>query len=352
MLNQSSKSVHPFVFQNTIIIFAHNQSIEIMCKNNDCIKETAAYIYSVLNERVSLSPLEKRLSDTMPIAVARNFKLYKGGLFDRTVIFALTHDGNAMSPALLKRIFNLIESRCGNPVILVADNIASYNIGRLTAQRLNFIIPRKQMFIPSLLIDLKKARTKGTDIKEVIPPIAQCLLLYHLEVASIDGCGAKALMKIFQVSYSTVNRSLRWLSKSGLVSLEGGKTKEVRLCYFGKELWEKASPLFVSPVEKTLFSDSIPDESLKCGINALSEYTMINEDDMDMYALCKTDIQRSDIPLDKEYGTFSIEVWKYDPRLLSRTGTVDRLSLYLSLKNNEDDRIQIELDNLINGMKW
>ena len=337
MLNQSSKSVHPFVFQNTIIIFAHNQSLKIMCKNNDCIKETAAYIYSVLNERVSLSPLEKRLSDTMPIAVARNFKLYKGVLFGCTVIFALTHDGNVISPALLKRTFNLIESRCGGPVILVAESIASYNIGRLTAQGLNFIIPRKQMFIPSLLIDLT---------------IAQCLLLYHLEVASIDGCGAKALMKIFQVSYSTVNRSLRWLSKNGLVSLEGGKTKEVRFCYLGKELWEKASPLFVSPVEKTLFSDFIPDESLKCGINALSEYTMINEEDMDMYAVCKTDIQRSDIPLDKEYGTFSIEVWKYDPRLLSRTGTVDRLSLYLSLKDNEDDRIQIELDNLINGMKW
>lgn len=323
-----------------------------MCKSDEFIKETSAYIYSVLNERVFLSPLEKRLSDTMPIAVVRNFKLYKGELFDRTIIFALTHDGNAISPALLKRTFNLIESRCGSPVILVADNIVSYNIGRLTAQRLNFIIPRRQMFIPSLLIDLKKPRTKGSDIKETMPPIAQCLLLYHLEVASIDGCGAKELMKIFQVSYATVNRSLRWLSKNGLISLEGGKTKEVRFCYFGKELWDKAVPMFVSPVEKTLFSDSVPDESLKCGINALSEYTIINEEDMDMYAVGKTDMQRSDILLDNEYGTFRIEVWKYDPRLLSRTGTVDRLSLYLSLKDNEDDRIQIELDNLINDMKW
>ena len=352
MLNQCSKSVYPFVFQNTIIIFAHNPSHEIMCKNNDCIKETAAYIYSVLNEKVSLSPLEKRLSDTMPIAVARNFKLYKGVLFGCTVIFALTNDGNVISPALLKRTFNLIESRCGSPVILVAESIASYNIGRLTAQKLNFIIPRKQMFMPSLLIDLKKTRTKGSDIKEIIPSIAQCLLLYHLEVTSIDGCGAKELMKIFQVSYATVNRSLRWLNKNGLISLEGGKTKEVRLSYCGKELWEKASPLFVSPVEKTLFSDSVPDESLKCGINALSEYTMINEEDMDMYAVGKTDVQRSDIPFDNEYGTFRIEVWKYDPKLLSRTGTVDRLSLYLSLKDNEDDRIKIELDNLINDMKW
>ena len=31
---------------------------------------------------------------------------------------------------------------------------------------------------------------------------------------------------------------------------------------------------------------------------------------------------------------------------------VDKLSLYLSLKNNDDERIQIELENLINDIKW
>lgn len=343
---------YSFAHQDKIIIFAQNHNEMIMCNSNEFIKEIIDYIRSVLDEKVTLSPLEKHLSDAIPIAITQNFKLYKGELLGHAVIFALTNDGNDMSPALLKRTFNLIENKCGCPVILVTDNIASYNIGRLTAQRSNFIVPKKQMFIPSLLVDLKKTKASGTDIKETIPPIAQCLVLYHLEVKSIDRYEAKDLMEIFPVSYATINRALRWLSEKGLVSLEGKKTKEIRLVYHGKELWEMAMPLLVSPVEKTVYCDSIPETGLMCGINALSEYTMINREYQDMFAVGKVDMHQSNISTDREYGAHRIEVWKYAPKMLSHTGTVDKLSLYLSLKDNEDERVQIELDNLINEIKW
>lgn len=157
-----------------------------MCNNDEFIKLVTDYVLSVLDEKVTLVPLEKCISDTIPIAVTQSFNLYKVELLGHAVVFALTHDGNEISPAQLKRTFNLIEHKCECPVVLVTDNIASYNVGRLTSQRSNFIIPKKQMFIPSLLIDLKKAKATGIDIKETIPPMAQCLLLYNLEIKSID----------------------------------------------------------------------------------------------------------------------------------------------------------------------
>lgn len=48
----------------------------IMCKNNDFIKEITDYIHSVLDENVILSPLEKHLSDAIPIAITQNFRLF------------------------------------------------------------------------------------------------------------------------------------------------------------------------------------------------------------------------------------------------------------------------------------
>ena len=51
-------------------------------------------------------------------------------------------------------------------------------------------------------------------------------------------------------------------------------------------------------------------------------------------------------------GENEIQVWKYNPKMLSTEGVVDKLSLYLSLKDNDDERIQIELDRLINEMSW
>lgn len=47
-----------------------------MCKNNDFIKEIIDYFRSVLDEKVTLYPLEKRLSDAIPIAITQNFRLF------------------------------------------------------------------------------------------------------------------------------------------------------------------------------------------------------------------------------------------------------------------------------------
>ena len=58
------------------------------------------------------------------------------------------------------------------------------------------------------------------------------------------------------------------------------------------------------------------------------------------------------VATDKQFGENEIQVWKYNPKMLSTEGVVDKLSLYLSLKDNEDERIQIELERLINEMSW
>jgi hypothetical protein len=47
-----------------------------------------------------------------------------------------------------------------------------------------------------------------------------------------------------------------------------------------------------------------------------------------------------------------IEIWKYDPELLARKGVVDPLSLYLSLKNIKDERVEMALDTLLEKFQW
>lgn len=55
---------------------------------------------------------------------------------------------------------------------------------------------------------------------------------------------------------------------------------------------------------------------------------------------------------DKQFGKNMIEVWRYDPTLMSLNGYVDKLSLYLSLINDEDERVQIELEHLLETIEW
>ena len=56
--------------------------------------------------------------------------------------------------------------------------------------------------------------------------------------------------------------------------------------------------------------------------------------------------------MSKQYGDIKVEVWKYSPALLSENGIVDKLSLYLCMKDSDDERVQLECDTLIKGMKW
>jgi hypothetical protein len=44
--------------------------------------------------------------------------------------------------------------------------------------------------------------------------------------------------------------------------------------------------------------------------------------------------------------------WGYDPKQLADGGTVDKLSLYLTLRGGEDERVGKELRIMMEGMAW
>jgi hypothetical protein len=93
-------------------------------------------------------------------------------------------------------------------------------------------------------------------------------------------------------------------------------------------------------------------------MSALSRRTMIADDRLPTYALPLAIFQ--DFlekgacvgSRDAENATARIEIWSYDPHLLSKDPIVDPLSLYLSLRNSADERVQQQLEQLIAEVKW
>lgn len=208
------------------------------------------------------------------------------------------------------------------------------------------------MFVPSLLLDIKKPVERGTDITEDIAPFTQFLLLYHLEKENVNGLSAKDICKKFNVSYATANRAVRWLDDKDLAKADNGKEHKIEFRLSGKELWLKVLPYLVNPVFKTVKSVKLPNTAIISGINALAEYTMINPEANGHFAISRESYRSIDSNNISQYGDITLEIWKYAPELLREGDTVDKLSLYLSLKDNEDERIQIELEHLIEGIKW
>ncbi len=323
-----------------------------MCNTKDIIEKAAAYFTNILGENVDFSPASKELLGRIPMTISSIFSLYEGSILGHQVILACIGDGDSISPAQMKKLLDIIVRQTGNFAVLATHGVSSYNKLRLIAQKVNFVIPNGQMFLPSLLLEIRPEKAIGADIKEAIPPFAQLLLLYHLQVASVSGANSNELSNCFSVSYSTVNKAIRWMESKDLIRLEGTKTKTIEVALKGRNLWEKALPLLKSPVEQVVYTDAALDHQMASGVNALSAYTMINEEPYRCCAVDKNDMRHIGVEYDKRFGENKIEVWKYPPGILSSTGVVDKLSLYLSLKDDRDERIQIELQRLIDEMRW
>lgn len=320
-----------------------------MCKYVDLIDKASLYINEYVSVDASFVPMKKSLLDELPMSVSEDFELYEGSILDHHVVLACIDDAGFMAPLQLYKKISLLEQKLNALVILVAEKVVSYKVTRLTKYRINFIIPYKQLFLPSLLMSFRKET--ANELPEHITPITQMLILYHLEVEAIHGMDTHSLADRLRVSYSSINRAVRWLYERGLITLTNEKVKLIEVSETKKDLWEKVLPLLENPIEEIVFTDSNLN-ALQAGINALSEYTMINREQHECYALTRTELNSLQVPTDKRFGNNVIQVWRYSPSLLSGTNTVDKLSLYLSLKDADDERIQIELDNLIKEIPW
>jgi len=54
----------------------------------------------------------------------------------------------------------------------------------------------------------------------------------------------------------------------------------------------------------------------------------------------------------KDKKLVEIELWDYDPRLFSNSSNVDILSLYASLKDETDERVEQALEDVLRGELW
>ena len=320
-----------------------------MCDN---IKKAISYLSKMCSTEVKYNKVADSDIKLLPIAIATAYNWYNVHLFGVELELALPKDEKACTPAVLLKQGVIATNRMNKHIVFVLSNIAPYNMTRLVASRVNFIVSDKLIFIPSLLLELKTPVVSKLVEEEPIPQIAQCIILYQLQCGNLNTMTAYDLAERFSVSYPGVSRALRWLAAHGVIRLNGSKLKSVEFCNEGKELWDRTEPMMTSPIEKLMYSDDIPQDSLIAGENALEKYTLLASPSFATVAIPKARAKENIGVLDKEFGENMIQVWKYNPHVLSSNGIVDKLSLYLSLRNSEDERIQMELETMINNIQW
>ena len=245
----------------------------------------------------------------------------------------------------------------GLDIILELDRITPYQRQSLINDKIPFVVNDTQLYLPFLAISLTEKYNKTEKI-EKFSPVTQLVFLYAYYKK--ECLPVIELSNILGYSVMSINRAYTELINCNLIQFQvKGRKKYFLPVLPYAELLKAAEPYMINPVAKRLYCNRLYDftDNGKSGLYALSEKTMLEISGNEMcYAFSKTQFSNTRLknyevdPEDKNAVT--IECWSYDPSLLTNDDCVDDISLILTLKDNDDERVQIAVDDLRRKYKW
>ena len=254
-----------------------------------------------------------------------------------------------------------IEKYAAMSVILWLDAISTYQRNALIKNRIPFIVPNSQIFVPELGISLKEFCAGKREKVEKISATTQFLLLYFIYQKKREEKSQSEIAEYLNMSAMNVSRAVQELQKLGLLeSRKEGTSKVIKSVAIGKELYQLSSGYLQSPVQKKIhvslkyFDMDLP----FAGETALAKMSMLNYPNCTVYAMDKKlvkDIQQEAIVEPKlmtDNNYIEIELWKYNPSIYTSDEMVDIVSLVQSLKDVEDERVEMQLEEILEEYKW
>jgi hypothetical protein len=336
------------------------------------MKKTLRYIEETMGIQPTATPLAKSYLERLPMYIYETFKLYSINLFNTRIILAELKNVDELSIQQTEKQVQQIKNLLNLKVVVVLENVQAYNRKRLIEKGINFIVPGKQLYMPDMLIDLRESfvHPKTKQKNETLLPSAQFILIYHIihryQQWKLEEHPFKKIAQKLAYTPMAITNAIDNLKYHELIEVEGEKEKFIRFRYDRHELWNIAHQqnLLVNPVIKTVYVDEKPKNLflLQSNASALPEYTDLNPSRQEYFAIEKNvfyGLQKSNAWVNpNEYeGRYALEVWKYNPLTLvdelpNDMAVVDPLSLYLSVKDSRDERIEMALDQILEKFIW
>lgn len=308
---------------------------------------------SIAGVPIELTLINREELKGLNLDILLSFRFYKAEFNQHNLCVAESTDtARSYTPRQYRHTATLVERILKIPVAFQLPSAPSYMRSRLIEQGVYFILSDQYVFLPGLLINERMKRTNN--LEQPLSPVGQYILLYYLLHKEIENFTIGEIQLRTPYSYLAVSRAISELEDKQLFHIhKDWKTKWISSPVTRKELWESAKPHLSSPVKRIIYTDQIEKGLFYTGgISALSHYSFLNPDDQQTLVIWEKDLK----PNENSYAewrasdsNFKIEVWKYSPQMdLQQDEYVDKLSLYLSLVNENDPRVEKELETLIN----
>jgi len=325
-----------------------------------------AAVHAYLHETLGIAPKVRPWAGAgkLPYFLQEAFEVRELKLLERQVLLAIDQRADRAGLANVRGQLDKLRHIAGMPVVYVTRTLASYERKRLIEQKVPFLVPGNQLYLPDLGIDLREYFRKATIAAQTaLSPATQAMLITVLlrrpwraewQPAEVVG----------ELGYTamTLSRGVKELTAAGLATLRiEGRARWLHTERTAAQTWEHAKPMLRSPVKRRVWVLPLPKSRQRplrlAGLSALARYSMLTEPQWPTYAVgqgeWKAAVQAGLEMLPEPMpGACEWEIWHYTPALVPSSDTVDPLSLTLSLQGNEDERVQLALDELKGHFPW
>ena len=320
-------------------------------KNSEPIAE---YFYENLG--IDLVPIAWEKADSLPIYLQDNYRFKKIQISGKACLLACDQYSEEQSPAVIRKHMEQVRAKFDGEIIYVRMKMSAHNRKRLIQQKVSFVVPGNQMYLPTLGVDLREHFKAIRSFPEQFSPATQLTLIYILLDDFDKTYRPKELAAKLGYTSMTMSRVFDELDNLAEINKQG---RERLLLFHGKkiDLWKKILPRLSSPVQKRIQvpASKISPQALLAGLSALSHYSSLAEPANPVYAVGKdltfTPTAKT-FPDSIDQDTIEVEIWQYNPLLFAKDGFVDPISLYLSLQDNPDVRVEAALQEMMSRLAW
>ena len=321
------------------------------------MKHLTSYLRIIFGTQMWLE--EYHIYDNLPMYLTDNYQLCKLQVDADKYVLAKPKDAIKLNVTAIKKQLAQIQKYTSLPPVLVLKNLRLSQRNALIQARIAFVVPEKQLYIPHYVMNLTEIESSIEDYGEQFA-VATQVVFFYLLLQQIKETNAHQLSEQLPYSVATINRALKELCYRKLLQTVGNGTRKQYIISSGRQFWENGKQYLFDPVKSRRYvKRDFGHHGFQMSNDlALSRLSFLNGGSINYYASSAQNFKT----IDKEkilnaYDVFDhdyciVEIFRYDPKILSQGNYIDVFSLYAQFKDDKDERVQIEIESLVNEHLW
>lgn len=322
------------------------------------------YLENLLHTKIKYEDWQGKKS--LPYYISSVYEIKKASLKGIDTLF-LFPKGKLLPVNSIRTHINRIQDVERLPVVVCLETLTYVQRQRLIAADIPFVAGERQVYIPFIGVLLMERYTMPLNNLKYFSPSTQLLLFYliYKKTTKFSLAEAAEALGLSKMAISKAQRQLVQTDVFRFEQLEGKKKVLVADCDF-KTVWEKCLKYMINPVKEIVYINEadVNESMLVSGDSALSVKSMLNPPRKACYATfsLKTEsfnvlkykldlFGNKTVVVDRyqlEPYHIKLEIWKYNPIVLGNNNMVDVLSLALSYKDNNDERVEEAIEEMLN----